>query len=522
MEAVEEEITKGLEELGVNIVDKARSERSQWCALEKAADAVVCQIFAFLNVRDHWKLSQMSIRMETVSRLPKATPVEVEITRNLDDKVVTKLVKFRPTRLTLHSHTSTLWMKEEKMPQLRELTFCKVYFDLDNVRKEGHDNIQWFAELVNLTKLKILGADFTFLPLHLHDSLLHLHLSGDHNGGFTHFHETGFLRFTNAENGNFRNLQTLKLPNNQYYGKEMLALGTKFPLLREFSIGYFVVQDRGHIDLLELASFKNLESLTIGLDYEETIIKWESLAKGLANEFTALRRLNIRIYQQYQRISSATAFDGLAQVRQLTHLKFISHNPSTVINISAGLNGLVTQVVDNGNNNNSNIDNVDNDDPANINTADPSVASKQSTAFQPTSLLMDGIFRIVDTSHLSCFAALTEFQTTHDTELFPRLPLLHTLHTVIGDEKMRHYENQIRCVVLKDRTNYFGNNQKSNVEATLRGLLKIPQLTTVKLQPNSTFINSTSGKAVLLSTHTYFRRHLPSTIQIETDDSAQD
>lgn len=477
------------------------------CALEKAADAVVCQIFAFLTAREHWNLSRTSCRIEAVSRLPKASPITIEITAEMDRKVIERLVKFRPTYLTLTPDTDNSWMETEKMPQLRELTFDEEYFQSG---ERDDRNTQWISELTSLTKLKISDHYFIKLRPLLSDSLLHLHLFGYSDEGFCQFDSTEFLRCATLFN-----LQTLKLPRNRYYGKEMLKLGTKFPLLREFSFGHLNGGNREHFDLMELASAINLESLTMGVDCDETTCHWESLAA-----FGALRRLTICIYQRTLpgQTIPGTLFDGLAKVGQLTHLKLVPDGRGNSIDISNAVGGLAIELTT------SDTDNSTKDAQKDTST----------TSFPPrlTSLLIDDNFRCLSASCLSSLTTLTELQLPRDTHYFPHLscfPLLRTLHTksveVGRDNTMERYKEQICCVVLKD----FPKCPDTYTAATLRTLLTMPQLTTLKLHPQLTFTTSTpktttssaTGGSNAISIHTYFRRHLPLTVQIETDDSAE-
>lgn len=447
--------------------------------LEKTADAVVCQIFAFLDVREHLCLSRSSRKIEAVSRLPKSMLVQVRIPTGLSSKVLNRLVRFRPTRLELSPTLRSEWMAKEKMPQLQELTFGeRKYYG-----KQRDDRIrEWFSHLVHLTKLKVAQNYVTRLPLLLPESLLHLCIFGCSNEKFVLFNSDNLLRCTAP------NLQTLKLPKKQYYDKGIFKLFVKFPLLRELTIGYVSGRNKEHVDFSDLRCCKNLGSLTIGFDPTETILHWESLTQGLANEFMALRRLTICLYYRDVMLPR-TAFDGLAQVSQLTHLKLVPYSLNQPIDIQLAINELVTEL------------------------------TTSSTIL--TSLLLDYNLSFLDASCLARLTTLTELQLTHDTHQFPTLPLLHTLHTAnckdanFAAHQMKHYKDQIRHLVLKD----FTNSSNDEICATMSALLTMPHLTTLQLQ-----LCPRSKRNIIdyIDISTYYRRHLSPLVQIETCEPIKD
>lgn len=454
--------------------------------IEKAADAVICQVFAFLNVHDHWKFSRVSGRVNRISRVTQASPAKVEILENTDEKIVQHLAAFRPVRLTLFD-ANIRWMQTDRMPQLRELTFCSDNRDYLHFAPVEHA-VLWFAELKNLVKLKMNNQFFRHLRP-LPSSLTHLELLGRSD-------KNGFKDFDIAtlfDSRHLTSLQVLKLPKNHYYDREILNVGTVFPLLREFSFGYFNEKNPVPVNFDNLKSAVNLESLAMGVDCKETICHWESLSAAIA-----LRRLTFTIYR---RELPNTLFAGLSKVTQLTHLKLTPYRSDFVLDISAAMRGLVSELTNAG--------------------ATTTVAAQDALNSLPrlTSLLIDGNFIFPDASCLAPLTTLTELHFPNSTLHFPNLhclPHLRTLHTVSYGCALEYYQDQVYTVILKDPREF----PDAYVAIAVDTLLTMNQLTTLKLHPYAT--TKARKNTIETCVHTYCRAHLPRTVQIETDDSVED
>lgn len=91
------------------------------CLLAETADGVLCQVFSFLNVREHWNLSRGSRQINQVSQLVQASPTQIDIpaeiykyakSQNLSEEVdnariMQRLLNFRPQRLIIPANVET-------------------------------------------------------------------------------------------------------------------------------------------------------------------------------------------------------------------------------------------------------------------------------------------------------------------------------------------------------------------------------------------------------------------------------
>lgn len=474
-----------------------QSARSK-CLLEKAAEAILYQIFSLLTAREHWNLSTTSHKLKTISCHPHASPTQVEILSTTEAKVVQHLLTLLPQSLTLPFNMRMISNEHDdydKLPkpnQVRELTWTR-----NNGFPITNRNMGWFSQLTNLTKLKIPDAhfnDLTSLSL-LPASLTHLHVPGIAVTGFPYVDGLVY-RLSNCHS--LPALQVLKLPKNRYYTLNILGIGTAFPQLRELCFGYFGRNQAANhwpfgVNLTALQSCTNLESLSIGLDSDEIIPRWETLAP-----ITSLRRLTVTIFP---RELSSTLFAGLDKVSQLTYLKLVPHQSYRRTDISPAIAGLATR-----------------HETTSAPNAQEKVPVDDSILPQLSSLLIDDAFQLPNATSLSIFTSLTELQLPTSTLRFPdvrHFPLLRTLHTV-GGLAIRHYKDRVEEIVY--------NQSSFTADSTqiIQILPKMKQLKTLRLHPLCALPTST-GSGVPIAN--IFRSSLPPTlptVQIEIDNSIED
>lgn len=458
-------------------------------SLSGQADAVVCIVFTFLSANDHWKFGQTSARMSRISSSWQASPQQV----NLSDastadghsplkRKVLRLMSYSPLRMTIPSYSPTAWTKMTKMTQLRELTISTM--GLVGI------SMDFLLQLTQLVKLKMPCALSTVdsLPSSpLPSSLKQLELFIPGNSKFGFFNLESLFKI--AKSSNLINLQVLKLPRNEFYGLRIFEVGTVFPQLKELSFGYFDYRDGIDVHLTGFQSAINLESLCFGIDQTETTTHWETLATK-----TALRRLTVAVYN---RIVSPTAFEKLSQVSQLTHLELISY-PGRATDISAAIHKLANAT----------------NPPSEATVLATESSAKESTIQvlpRLTTLLIGKDFKLEDATCLSAFSSLTELQFPDNTCFFPELPHLHILHASY-DCAFEYYKDQIAIAYFTDPlSEQFSKLIKLNPVKNV--LVTMKNLTTLKLHPKC------ASKPNDASVATYFRNNLPSTVQVETDDS---
>lgn len=487
------------------------------CFLAETSDAVLCQIFAFLNVREHWKLSRGSNKMEKVSLLPQASPVLVDILSftsdsNIDtgSNQVQRLLNFRPTKLLIPMEEEMLQTSVAKMTNLRELTVgsresCGTIFDTDT----DTSNMVWMKRLTRLCKLRMPEKCLNLLnELFLPDSLTELDLFND-----------GYCRHLNIDVAfrqiHLRSLQVLKLPNS-YYPLRILKVGEIFPQLRELRFGYLNVRNKTPVSFDELKSCANLEALSIGIDSNDSISRWETLAP-----LASLRRLTICIYNDY---GGLNMFAGLSQLTQLTHLKLVSHPHRPSIVIFDALNQLTSP------------------SPSTSTILIPSSTLVQSaitnTSYanldvEPilprlTTFSLSNEIILGDSSCLSAFSALTDLELPDRCTVFLHLHHLHTLRVSKNQAHLLHfYKDQVVTVVYKD---FDSTVVVDDVRSIRDSLLKMTKLATLKIQPrrnlpvkkNKDKDTSTTlefPKMNLQLVAEFFRSELPATVKIEIDYS---
>lgn len=470
--------------------------RKAKCTLETTAEAVLCQIFSLLNAREHWNLSTSSHKMKNISRLPSASLRHIEVSLGTDYRVEEYLMQFQPQKLTLPFNAWVGASDETgvfKLNRLRELTFTNngAFFSDQPCR-----NIEWTSQLVgltSLTKLKISDGYFEALP-HLPGSLTYLHLPGSQVEMFYSISSNILSRLFNS--GSLSLLQVLKLPRNRYYPNTILSdVGKVCPVLRELGLGYFM----RNYDLSPLKSCAAIESLTIGVDANEAVPMWETLAP-----LTLLRNLTVIIYNRS--IIYGTLFAGLNKVNQLTSLKLVPHVSDYTIDLNLPLRGLTESVQS---------EQLTVDEKGNGSIGSIGSTLENRTSLQLTTLLIDENFRFQDARCLSAFPTLTELRLPTSTIVFPevrQLPQLRTLHT-IGGSALKRYQDQVSTVVCR----YFSTAH--DTAQILPILSKMRQLTTLKLHPKFTL--PVSGSFSKSTTTNLFREFLPPTARIEIDTSME-
>lgn len=479
---------------------------SNACLLAKTAEAVLSQIFTFLNVKDHWKFSRTSIKMEKISKLPKSSPTQIDILSvttpsltppyseavesakadkadkadNVVKQVVKRLLNFRPVQLRLPFVIDPSWNLEQ-MTSLCELTIGYTLLYNENQQKPyvDADQFSWLSSLTRLTKLKMSAGDFASTSvsatLALPSSLTQLELfraNGGHCGVYLKFNVATLFQCQILQR-----LQVLKLPDNEYFDLGILEIGTIFPLLRELSFGYFDVRDRQRVSLEKLKSCSNLEALSIGIDAVQSIIEWESLAL-----VPSLRRLTITLYP---RLLPSNCFAGISQISQLTQLRIASHRQLVGRDISDDLRDLVP--------------------PTKPVLSNDSSTGASTSAIRLTSLRVGKEFKLRDGEFLSRLSTLEELEIPNlKNGISPHLPRLRTLH-IDADKRiggtvamLEHYKDQVSEVIYKCSTKVCVPATEHHVEC----FLKMPKLTTLKVTIQA-FV-------------AFFKQRLPATVKVET------
>lgn len=493
VDEIEEKVGKKLKLLKLE-TDADTIVNSERCLLADAADAVLCQIFAFLNVKDHWKLSRGSHRMDKISLLPQATPQKIDLRLKMDSngningklekQNMERLMKFRPTQLLIPVDGSIKWNNIGQMTSLRELTLGdnSSYSVTLNLR-----NVQWLSELTRLTKLKMPSDTCNAANLALPSSLIELHLFGTSYPTFAGvFNSKPLLSMTNLSN-----LQVLKLPNDQYIPLSTIQLGQVFPALRELSLGYLNLPGRARTSLEDLKSCVNLQHLTIGIDSREMICQWESL-----KFVPSLISLTVLLYLTEPH---PDAFRGLCQIPQLEQLKFVPYRRKTKNNIYPALFDLIST------------------ERNNSATDSQMMPSLTALSVAPEFILDSGFF-------LSALSTLKVLELTPISNSYPTLPHLYTLHvSQTNISALKFYKDQVTQVYYNDPLTLKDFDDKSG-NILLNHLLAMSKLTTLKLQPSCmvSSVTSVASVASVVSVAGYFRRHLPPTVSVEVDERAEE
>lgn len=523
------------EETKVEEVDQP-SEMSKQSVLEKAADAVLCQVFAFLNAREHWKFSRSSSRVNRVSHLMQASPQQLDVSREMQVveslrhiwdggaerfgdasvplRLLNRLMEFRPLRLTAWFTWNLRSIGMGLMTQLRELTFSESQGLASTL-----PDMEWLSQLTQLTKLKMCVSDF-YSVTRLPSSLNEIDLLPDSTGGFQHFKSTFLFKFTNLQA-----LQVLKLPSNSYYGAKIFEAGTIFPLLRELSLGFAApLTEQSAINLQASQFCANLQSLSVRVDFDEFIFPWETLAAA-----TSLRRLNIYLFN---RTLSSTLFDGLANVTQLTQLKITSYNnrhiPTPFTDVSDSIRELTAAAPATTSNL---VMETNHHSSTTTTTATATSATDLSRGIFPrlTSLFISDKLWMNDASCLSSLSTLTELELpasadgvngTRKRQHYPNLPHLRTLHlteTITKHSKssaLDYYKDQVTEVILRNPS----VRHIASASVVLTALIAMKKLTNLKLHPSCTSRYFTDDSKLSTTAFEYFRRFLP-TVQVEIDNS---
>lgn len=239
----------------------------------------------------------------------------------------------------------------------------------------------------------------------------------------------------------------------------------------------------------KLESCQHLESLTICTDSEESISHWESL-----RSLPSLRKLSIAVYRNS---NPKNFFAGISQLTQLTHLKLYPHQGKIEVEISEAI-----------------CDLADNNAKIVVEQVESIRIGLISVLPQLTTLLISDGLTVKDATCLSSFSSLTELQLPAATSNFPCLPHLRVLHVSKHHNPnlisiLERYKDQLEQVFYND---VIGAADKRTDEA-LNLLKQMKKLTSLKLNSFCTNDN--------VSVASYFRRNLPATVQIETDDSME-
>lgn len=486
--------------------------------LEKAADAILCQVFAFLNAREHWKLSRCSNHVNRVSSLPQASPQQLDVSKEMQRvesdyssnpshlKNLQRLLTFRPLQLTVLLNSQIKSMEVAQMTQLRELFLTNTI----SCSFANRPNMEWLSQLTQLTNLKITVDDF-YNVTRLPSSITQLDLLKD-SIPYALYPSEFILKFTNLQA-----LQILNLPANLCYQAAIFRVGRVFPLLRELSLG-FMLSTTKPIEIDEiLQSCTNLQSLSISVDSGEFIFPWESLT-----QMPTFSRLAISLFK---RILPQNLFDGLAKVTQLTHLKLAVYGKRQItksLDISNVVGRLSCPAVS--------VDKMIATDDANaIMALNYPVTESPEVLPQLTSLSISYNSLLKDASCLSSFASLTELELPSNNDSntnddgharngsrFPKLPRLRTFHiTEVSDNQisaLEHYKDQLSEVVLRDPS----FSCVDSAFALLPALRKMTKLTSLKLHPRCAIQEYQNDYTALAN----FRRWLP-TVQVEIDNSIE-
>lgn len=496
-----------LQQLEMRRLEQLEYAKLHPCKIIKAAEGVLCSIFTFLNVSEHCNLSRSCTKMEKISTWKQASPTQIDLEMmrrspivllpvEVRNKIITRLMAFRPSQLIVPSHFYFDHQEEapskiKQMTSLRELT-------LRNNSSDSQDrptvNIEWISNLTRLTKLTIPERSLlatTPLPA----SLTHLELLKTSNSGFSRFNSAHLLASPHLST--LPALQVLKLPNH-YCELEVLKIGLVCPLLRELALGYFNVRDHVHVNFNNLHSCKYLEALTVGVDSNEVVIRWESLAA-----IPLLRRLTVSVFQP---INPTNLFVGLSRVHQLTNLRLTPHPNRTGIDISSAIHELINPTL---------LPVVP------LLSLAPITDSTESLP-NLTSLLIFNEIILRNSESLRKFTTLKELmlpERHHYHYFLPELPRLHTLHVTKKQvDILEHYQDQLTTIVYKDAQGCVDRD----TEKILTALLKMPKLVTLKLHPRCSVPQQKSLSSVsspyyssAVSVANYFRQHLPTTIKIE-------
>lgn len=449
-------------------VEQVQTKMQSKCLLEKAAEAILYQIFSLLTAREHWNLSTTSHKLKLISNHSQASPTQIDILPVTEPQVVKHLLKLRPLRLSIFSNVHG---ELSKMKQVHELTLTRN-------NEFPITDLEWVSQLTSLTKLKLPDAHFNALPL-LPASLTHLHVSGITVTGFPYI---GGMLSRLRDFHKLPALQVLKLPKNRFYNLDILDIGIVFPQLRELRFGYLGLGQVRLPSLTALQSCAHLESLSIGVDSDENIPQWDTLAP-----ITSLRRLTVALFPRSA--TPSDLFAGLNKVTQLTYLKLVPHLSYRQIDLSPVLLGLTSSAQE-----------TIMDVPAPIL---PNL----------TSLLIDEFFQLPNAKCLSAFTSLTELQLPTSTSSFPdirQLPFLRTLHTV-GGFAIQHYKDQVEELVYNHFTIL---DDDASIMQTLPTMSK---LKTLKLHPRCASPNNNSEPMA-----NTFRKYLPPTARIEIDSSIEE
>lgn len=486
---------------------KLSKRQPHW--INKVAEGTLCSIFTFLDVYAHHNLSSSCVKMQKISIRPQASPTQIDIPnlmhstsfisnpREIRKKIVNRMMSFRPLRLIVPSAICVagefIELKEiAEMTSLRELIVCE---DLSATYRL-EPNVEWISKLTRLTKLTIPEESLlTTTPLP--SSLTQLELLKSSYRGFSYCSSKSTARLKSPHLQALQELRVLKLPNDNYCGEEILSIGKILPHLRELSLGYLYVRNGIPSSLTELESCKHLETLSLGVDSNESIGRWETLSA-----IPSLRRLTISVYQVH---NPPNLFEGLSKVTQLTHLALVPYHGRKGIDISSAISNLFA-------------------------TNTPAVISTETSAAL-TTLLISNYLVVSDVTSLSAFSTLEELQlpstststksTLSDLSGLLRFPRLHTLHVTKNQTDLHHllshYKDQLVTLFYKDP---MGTIDGATSEM-LGTLLQMKKLRTLKLRSCRFITPDANSGLPILSVSKYFRQNLPSTVEIEMDDSAE-
>lgn len=468
--------------------------------------------------------------MNQVSCLFQASPqlIVIDATSNSndeDDARAQRLLNFQPAKLMLPIDFKSKWIDPKKMTKLYELIFTtEAPVDREHVDDEDFNcNVKWISELTRLTKLRMPANTFDYLE-RLPSPLTHLDLFALNVSEFLRFEPR--LLFSSSVSEFGKALRVLKLPMT-YHGIGILKVGQFFPELRELSLGFFDLRNREPVDFTDLQSCQHLETLTVGVDPEDTNNRWETLAP--ANGFASLRRLTIVIW----RTRGGTLFNGLAQVTQLTQLELLAHGYRREIDISADIFSLTTST------------STSTPTPTSTATPTPTATATTSTSISAasavsavsvilldssdttvqnvespsstattvlprlTTLLIGSGLTLSHTTNLSCFSTVEELRIPNETRDPPHFPLLKTLHVSKDALWLHHYADQITTLCYK----YQGGMTEQEMFALFRSLSKMKKLTTLNLQPERTLSHRNN-----LSVAQYFRERFSLIVNVLVAD----
>lgn len=430
-------------------------------------EAVICQMFAFLTVKEHCALSLSSEKLSRLSLLNASSPYRVTIptTKQLreskkfleligapsslfDDyltdtiavKMITqRLLRFRPHNLSLQMHPVIEWDKLGAMTQLRELS----------VQSDTHAPVclqvsssewKWLSHLTNLIKLTLPDTarpSIRYLPSSLTEVTL---LDDDrHQEATKDFGDSMIIRslFTAAH---LASLQVVKSAcgviispyqdqdQDQYrvqISQSFQSLSQSFPALRRLEYGLLGVDSVGELKFL--LTFPQLQDLSVSCNYDQ-VCDWAILA-GIPS-LRKLRLTEKEGYHHYNNLIPVNIFDSIRQISQLTHLdlNFESdlklYNPTIFENTTAALKHLATPV-------------------AQVSELVPNIPLPNLQT-----LILGNGFTMTDARFLSVFSSLTAIQLPVTVEHFPEIPNLHTLNVFVGSRisGTGKYKDQLRHV----------------------------------------------------------------------------